>query len=71
MVTVGGAANANYTAMPCDWEVKGIGIFDMSDLTWGSVYNAYAGNYIVPALVRTVVGGRYVKGFLSLQYPIS
>ena len=62
MITVGGAANTNYSAAPCDWEYKGVGVLDMSDVTWGSVYNASAGDYAVPSLVVETIGGRYVKG---------
>ena len=61
MITVGGAANANYSAAPCDWEYKGVGVFDMSEPTWGSVYNAFAGDYTVPSLVLATIGGRYVR----------
>ena len=62
MITVGGAANSNYSAAPCDWEYKGVGVFDLSDATWGSVYNAAAGDYAVPSLVVKTIGGRYVRG---------
>ena len=61
LITVGGAANTNYSAAPCDWEYKGVGVFDMSDLTWGSVYDASAGDYAVPGLVTATIGGRYVR----------
>ncbi len=61
MITVGGAANTNYSAAPCDWEYKGVGVFDLSDLIWGSVYNASAGDYAVPGLVIATIGGRYVR----------
>ena len=63
MVTVGGAASAKYSEAPCDWENKGVGVFDMSVPTWGSVYNAFAGDYTVPSLVVNTIGGRYVRRF--------
>ena len=47
MLTVGGLASVNQTqgrpginVSPCDWEVKGVGVLDISSITWGSVYNA-------------------------------
>ena len=61
MITVGGAANTNYNATPCDWEYKGVGVFEMSDMIWGSVYDAFAGEYAVPSLVVVTIGGRYVR----------
>lgn len=44
MITVGGAANDDWHDAPCDWQT-----FDMSDLVWGSVYDASAPAYAVPA----------------------
>ena len=65
MLTVGGVAAASqmqglYSADPptCDWEVKGVGVYDMSDLVWGSVYNATAPAYEVPDLIISTIGGR-------------
>lgn len=57
MITVGGAANSNYDSTPCDWETKGVGVLDMSDLTWGSVFSATDGDYGVPFHVAAVIGG--------------
>ena len=36
MITVGGATNDDWDDPPCDWETKGVGVFDLSDLIWGS-----------------------------------
>ena len=57
MITVGGAADAHYDSTPCDWETKGVGVFDLSRLTWGSVFDVNVGSYGVPASVAAVVGG--------------
>ena len=34
MITVGGAANTKYATGPCDWETAGVGVLDISDVTW-------------------------------------
>lgn len=57
MITVGGAANYDWQSAPCDSETKSVGVFDMSDLVWGSVYNASAPKYAVPAPVAVTIGG--------------
>jgi len=56
-----------YDQLPCDWETKGVGVFDLSDLTWGSVYNAHAGNYTVPSRVSAKIGGTTNGGATMLQ----
>ena len=56
MLTVGGAENIKYNQTPCDWETKGVGVFDMTDLEWGSVYDANAPNYTLPNLVASTIG---------------
>ena len=65
MLTVGGVANANQmqglyygSTPPCDWETAGLGVYDMSDLVWGSVYNASAPAYEVPDPVISTIGGK-------------
>ncbi len=57
MITVGGATNDDWHDPPCDWETKGVGVFDLSDLVWGSVYNASAPAYAVPSLIAARIGG--------------
>lgn len=57
MITVGGAANYDWSSAPCDWETKGVGVFDLSDLVWGSVYDASAPAYAVPAPIAARIGG--------------
>ncbi|KAF2493487.1 hypothetical protein BU16DRAFT_81154 [Lophium mytilinum] len=53
LLTVGG----NTTNEQCDWEIKGVAILDMSTITWGSVYNAFAPEYLVPTPVTKWLGG--------------
>ena len=64
MLTVGGVASTTQmqgrpgiNVSPCDWEVKGIGVLDISSMIWGSVYNAHAPPYEVPQKIVSVVGG--------------
>lgn len=64
MLTIGGVASATQfqglpgiNVSPCDWEVKSIGVLDISNVTWGSVYNAEAPPYEVPDLVVSTIGG--------------
>lgn len=57
MLTVGGIDSFNFQEGPCDTQRKGVNVFDMSSITWGSVYNATAGPYTVPELVVTNIGG--------------
>ncbi|GAD96577.1 cell wall anchored protein [Paecilomyces variotii No. 5] len=56
MITIGGSANADLLN-GCDWETKSVAIYDLTALTWGSVYNAYAPKYEVPSLLYQVIGG--------------
>lgn len=65
MLTVGGVVAASQMqglyspgVQPCDWEVKGVGVYDISDLVWGSVFDANAPAYEVPDAVVTTIGGR-------------
>jgi hypothetical protein len=57
MITIGGV-NDSDLLRGCDWETKSVAIYDLSALTWGSVYNAFAPKYQVPALIYHVIGGR-------------
>lgn len=68
MITVGGARNMNYTKLPCDWEYKGVGVLDMSEVTWGSFFNASAPDYKVPTLLSRTIGGDG-DGSASLRQP--
>ena len=65
LLTVGGVAAASQmqglpstNLSPCDWEVKGVGVMDISSITWGSVYDAQAPAYEVPGAIVAAIGGR-------------
>ena len=60
MLTVGGQLYSNLSAQ-CDWESGGVAVYDLSNLTWGSVYNAKDAPYQVPAPVVAEIGGRYAQ----------
>lgn len=53
MLTVGGNSDVDQ----CDWEMKGVGVYDLSTLNWGDKYDAEAGEYEVPAKVYRVIHG--------------
>lgn len=57
MLTVGGINTFNFQEGLCDPQRKGVNVFDMSSVTWGSVYNATAGPYTVPELLIANIGG--------------
>ena len=64
MLTVGGLASVKQeqgledgNIGSCDWEIKSVGVFDISRLTWGSVYNATSPPYEVPDQVVAMIGG--------------
>lgn len=69
MLTVGGAhdssiyniettaATINTSTLTCDWEYKGVAIYDMTKLIWGSVFDAYAAPYQVPTPIFSAIGG--------------
>ena len=64
MITVGGLKSVNQAqgladtdAPACDWEIEGVGVFDISSLTWGSVYNATSPPYEVPDQLMSIFGG--------------
>ncbi|KAJ5730757.1 cell wall anchored protein [Penicillium malachiteum] len=56
MLTVGGVEYMDVTEN-CDWEDRGVAIMNLRDSTWGSVYNANPGEYLVPSKVYSVIGG--------------
>ena len=65
MLTVGGVGGASqmqglYSSIlpTCDWEIKGVGVYDMSDLMWGSVFNPETAAYEVPDDIVSTIGGR-------------
>ena len=80
MLTVGGAldrqlyniettgATVNTSTLTCDWEYEGVAIYDMTELIWGSVFDAYAAPYQVPAPVVSIIGGSGI-GNATLTQP--
>ena len=61
MLTVGGAPNMNLTKT-CDPQTKGVNVFDMSAVQWGSVYDHKAPGYEVPTKLQAVIGGNALGG---------
>lgn len=59
MITIGGAGTAAINK-ECDWERKGVAIYDLTTLAWGSVFTHNAAPYEVPPKVTSRVGGVYV-----------
>ena len=65
LLTVGGVSSieqksgqSGKNASPCDWESKGVAVMDLTEITWGSVYDAHAPAYGVPVKVVATIGGR-------------
>jgi hypothetical protein len=56
MIMVGGS-NTTKIKDNCDSAVHGIGVLDLTDLTWGTAYNANGSVYQVPKPVVDAVGG--------------
>jgi hypothetical protein len=54
MITVGGN---NTNGLTCDWEVKGVAVWELTTLTWGSVFMTNLTNFQVPQKVLGVTGG--------------
>jgi hypothetical protein len=59
MLTVGGTRYFN-ASQTCDWESKGVAIYDLPTLTWGSTFNENPGSYAVPGPVSQAIGGSCV-----------
>ncbi|KAF2036777.1 hypothetical protein EK21DRAFT_83707 [Setomelanomma holmii] len=65
MITVGG----NITnGLECDWEVKGVAVWELSTLTWGSVFMSNLSNFQVPQKVLTLTNGT-VNGSATVKDP--
>lgn len=54
MITVGGN---NTNGLTCDWEVKGVAVWELSTLTWGSVFLTNLTSYEVPNKILPITGG--------------
>ena len=52
---------------PCDWQRKGVNVFDMSAATWGSVYSTKTSAYTVPSAVVSKIGGTGMGGAKAFQ----
>jgi len=59
MITVGGNISNTGT---CDWEVKGVAVLDMSNVTWGSVFLSNQSAYQIPQALLSVTGGNKMGG---------
>ncbi|KAF2094245.1 hypothetical protein NA57DRAFT_60877 [Rhizodiscina lignyota] len=57
MVTIGGGGNSTNITTDCDPDPNGLSVFDLSALSWGSVYDAEAPPYQVPDALVSVIGG--------------
>lgn len=53
MITVGG----NTPTLTCDWETKGVAVWDMTALTWGSVFSVDRPEFQVPNKLLNATGG--------------
>ncbi|KAH5221193.1 hypothetical protein HBH68_037800 [Parastagonospora nodorum] len=54
MITVGGN---NTNGLTCDWEVKGVAVWELTSLTWGSVFLNNLTEFQVPQKVLSATGG--------------
>lgn len=54
MLTVGGN---NTNTLDCDWELKGVAVWDMSTLKWDSIFRTDLPDYQVPSRVLGLTGG--------------
>ena len=66
MVTVGGIRNGTNTTWQCDWEYRGVAMFDLTTLGWGSVYDSTKPPYQVASKISAVVGGGLDGGATKL-----
>ncbi|KAI9760283.1 MAG: hypothetical protein M1840_002574 [Geoglossum simile] len=69
LITVGGYSSMNLTS-GCDWEDKGVGVYDLSTLLWGSRFLADAGDYTVPTPVVSAIGGS-INGSATMTSPLA
>ncbi|KAF2811935.1 uncharacterized protein BDZ99DRAFT_440976 [Mytilinidion resinicola] len=57
LLTVGGQIHTT-AGKGCDWEYKSVAVYDMTNLTWGSVYDANAASWEVPGLLSKTLSGK-------------
>lgn len=67
MVTIAGGGKSDNITADCDWETSGVAILDLSTITWGSFYDAYAQPYLVPSSVTAKIGGNGTGGATKIQ----
>ncbi|KAH8730743.1 hypothetical protein GQ44DRAFT_605739 [Phaeosphaeriaceae sp. PMI808] len=65
MISVGGNLTGN---KGCDWELKGVAVWDMVASTWGSIFTYNWTDYQVPVKVLGVTGGT-VNGKATIKTP--
>lgn len=68
ILTVGGQSSTNMTKN-CDWEVKGVGIMDLSTKIWGSVFDVNAKGYTVTQDIIEQIGGTG-EGGATITMPV-
>ncbi|USP76833.1 hypothetical protein yc1106_04107 [Curvularia clavata] len=66
MITVGGNTPLN----ECDWEVKGVAVWDLTIMQWGSVFVADALDFQVPRQLQNATGGNE-NGNATIKEPAS
>jgi hypothetical protein len=58
LLTVGGIVSIGSPYIgACDWEIKGVAVFDLTALVWGTVYLTETPEYEVPSLLAKTIGG--------------
>lgn len=68
MITVGGSLNKTYYG--CDWEQRGVAIYDLSAALWGPIFIVDAPPYNVTSLIVKTIGGT-VNGGATLRAPVN
>ncbi|KIW44883.1 uncharacterized protein PV06_03321 [Exophiala oligosperma] len=67
MITVGGGGKSSNISHDCNWEQKSLAVLDLSTISWGSVFDANAGQYDVPDDVVAAIGGDPTGGATKTQ----
>ncbi|KAF2491506.1 hypothetical protein BU16DRAFT_120146 [Lophium mytilinum] len=57
LLTVGGQTHTR-PEKGCDWEYRSVAVYDMTNLTWGSIYNAEAAPWEVPGVLSNTLNGK-------------
>ncbi len=56
MLSVGGTNDTDFEK-GCDWEDKGVAIYNLNTGEWGPAYEAHAPAYVVPDRILNITGG--------------